>query len=453
MSERVDAIVLGLGPGGEDLAGRLAQAGLAVVGIEKRLMGGECPYFACVPTKMMVRGAGLLAEARRVDGMAGTDTVAPDWTPVAQRIRDEATDNWDDHVAVERFEGQGGRFVRGSACFEAPDRVSVGDREFTARRAIVINTGTSPAIPPIDGLSDVAYWTNRDAVRLERVPESLIVLGGGAVGVELAQVFTRFGTRVTVIEMSEHLLLGAEPEASTLLEDVFTREGIDVRCGVAAKAVSARDGRIVVDLDDGASITAQHILVATGRRNNLSTLQLARAGLDEGAKVIEVDDHMRAAPGIWAIGDITGKGAFTHMSLYQAHIARADILSENGPAADYSAVPRVAFTDPEIGSVGLTEQQARDKKINVRTGSASVPASARGWIHKAGNDGVIKLIADADRGVLVGATSAGPTGGEVLSMLTLAVRARVPLETLRMTIKAYPTFHGGIDDALDDLLR
>jgi pyruvate/2-oxoglutarate dehydrogenase complex dihydrolipoamide dehydrogenase (E3) component len=453
VDERVDAIVVGMGPGGEDLAGRLAQAGLDVVGIDERLLGGECPYFACVPTKMMLRAAGLVADARRVAGIAGTATVSSDWTPVARRIRDEATDNWDDRAAVERFEGKGGRFTRGSAHFEGPDRVAVGDSVFTARKAIVINTGTSPAIPPIDGLSDVAYWTNRDAVRLTQVPESLALLGGGPTGVELAQTFGRFGTGVTLIEQAEHLLDGSEPEVSTVLEDVFRREGIDVRLGAGAKSISARDGGIVIRLDNGASVSAQHLLVAVGREPNLASLQLARAGLDEHARFIDVDDHMRAAPGIWAIGDITGKGAFTHISMYQAAIARADILGEKGPAADYRAVPRIAFTDPEVGSVGLTERQALDRGLNVRTGIAQVPKSARGWIHKAGNDGVIKLVEDADRGVLVGGTSVGPAGGEVLSMLTLAVHAEVTVQTLRTVIKGYPTFHGGIDDALDALLE
>lgn len=452
MDDRVDAIVVGMGPGGEELAGRLAAAGLTVVGIEERLVGGECPYFACVPTKMMVRAADLVAEAHRVDGMAGSATVAPAWTPVARRIRDEATDNWDDRAAVERFERKGGRFVRGSAHFEAPDRVAVGDRVFTAGRAIVINTGTEPALPPIDGLREVPFWTNRDVVTLKAPPASLAILGGGPVGVELAQVFTRFGTRVTVVEMGERLLAREEPEAGTLLGDVFSREGIDVRCGAGAARVT-RDGKgIALDLHDGSTVRAEHLLVATGRHNNLASLQPERAGLDATATFVHVDDRMRAAPGIWAIGDITGHGAFTHMSLYQAEVARADILGESAPAADYRAVPRVTFTDPEVGGVGLTEQQAHDQGMKVRTGLASVPETARGWLHKAGNDGVIKVVEDADRGVLVGATSVGPVGGEVLSLLTLAVHASIPVQTLRTMIYAYPTFHRGVEDALHDLL-
>ena len=453
MDEAVDAIVVGLGPGGEELAGRLAEAGLAVVGIEERLVGGECPYFACIPTKMMVRASNLVAEARRVDGMAGSATVVPDWSPVSRRIRGEATDDWNDRVAVERFERKGGRFVRGSAHFVAPDCVAVGDRVFRARRAIVLNTGTRPAVPAIAGIADVPYWTNRDMVKLTAIPESLAILGGGAVAAELAQVFSRFGSRVTVIEMSARPLAHEEPEASAVIHDVFDREGIELRCNVGATRVSAAGGGIVVDLDDGTAVSARHLLVAAGRRTNLAALQLASAGLDEHVPFLHVDDRMRAAPGIWAIGDITGHGEFTHVSLYQEAIARADILGQDGPAADYRAVPRVTFTDPEVGAVGMTEGQARAQGVNVRTGIASVPETARGWIHKAGNDGVIKLVEDADRGVLVGAMSVGPVGGEVLSMLTLAVHAEIPVTTLRTMIYAYPTFHRGVEDALRDLMH
>ena len=452
MDDRVDVIVMGMGPGGEELAGRLAHAGLSVIGIEERLVGGECPYFACVPTKMMVRAAGLLEEARRVDGMAGAAVVTPDWSPVARRIRADATDDWDDRVAVERFERKGGRFVRGSARFAAPNQVAVGDHVFTATRAIVINTGTEPGVPPLDGIGDVPYWTNRDVVKVTELPESLIVVGTGPVGVELAQVFNRFGTQVTVLERRSRLLAREEPEACAMLDEVFRREGITVHCGVPGRRLMVKDAGIGVELEDGSMFTAQHLLLATGRRTNLSTLQLGRAGLDESAPFIAVDDRLRTrVAGIYAIGDITGHGAFTHMSHYQAEIAAAHILGQSGPAADYRAVPRVTFTDPEVGAVGMTEEEARAAGINVRTGVGHVPTTARGWIHKVGNDGVIKLVEDADRGILVGATSAGPCGVEVLSMLALAVHAEVPVNTLRTMIKAYPTFHRGVDDALAEL--
>ncbi|WP_405495139.1 dihydrolipoyl dehydrogenase family protein [Nocardia sp. NBC_00511] len=451
-AESVDVVVVGMGPGGEDVATRLAQAGLTVIGVEGRLVGGECPYYACIPTKMMVRASGALAEARRVDELAGSTTVRPDWAPVAARIRDEATDNWDDTVAVERFEKAGGRFVRGWGRISAAGEVTVatdaGDRVFRAGRAIVLNPGTAPAVPPLPGLEGTPYWTNREAVTTTSVPESLIVLGGGPVGVEFAQIFARFGSRVTVVG---RLVPRDEPEAGELLAKVFAAEGITVRSGVRGAGVQHDGSEFTLELSDGSSVSAAQILVATGRRTDLAGLGIGAIGLDEGAKSIPVDNRMRAADGVWAIGDITGEGAFTHMSMYQARIAANDILGDGSEVAQYRAVPRVTFTDPEIGAVGMTEEQARAAGLRVRIGCTEVPTSVRGWIQKVGNEGFIKLIEDADRGVLVGATSVGPQGGEVLSALSVAVHAEVQTSTLRELIFAYPTFHRAIEAALEAL--
>jgi pyruvate/2-oxoglutarate dehydrogenase complex dihydrolipoamide dehydrogenase (E3) component len=453
--EPTDVVVIGMGPGGEYAAGTLAEAGLHVTGVEARLVGGECPYYGCVPSKMMIRAANLIAETRRVPGMAGTSTVTPDWTVVAQRIREEATDDWNDKVAAERFENKGGHLVRGHGRITAPGQVTVdtaeGTRVFAARKGIVINSGTEPAIPPIEGLAGTPYWTNRDIVRAKEVPESLIVLGGGAIGAELAQVFARFGTSVTVVEALPRLLSFEEPEASALTERIFMREGIKVCTSAPAERVGHNSACFTVRIGNSA-LTAERLLVATGRRVDLAAVGVAAVGLDEKAQAIPTDGWMRAADGVWAVGDVTGKGAFTHMSMYQADIAVRDILgSGQGGPADYRAVPRVTFTDPEVGSVGLTEEQARAAGLRVRTGLTQLPYSARGWIHKAGNDGFIKVIEDADRSVLVGATSVGPSGGEVLSALQVAVRAEVPVATLRNMPYAYPTFHRAIEDALKDL--
>jgi pyruvate/2-oxoglutarate dehydrogenase complex dihydrolipoamide dehydrogenase (E3) component len=447
----VDVVVLGMGPGGEDAAGRLASAGLSVAGVEARLVGGECPYWGCVPSKMMVRAAGLLAGGRRIPGLAGSAQVHPDWAPVAQRIREEATDHWDDKVAAERFTGQGGTLFRGHGRITAPGEVTVGRDVLRARRAIVINTGTQPSVPPIDGLAGTPYWTNREAIEATRVPASLLVLGGGAIGAELSQVFARFGARVTVIEGAARLLPPEEPEAGALLADVFAREGIAVRTGTTARAVRHDGTAFTLVLSDGTEVTGDALLVATGRRTDLAGIGAGVVGVDESARALPVDDHLRVAPGVWAIGDITGHGAFTHMSMYQASIVVHDILGEEVSPAEYHAVPRVTFTDPEIGSVGLSERQARDRGLDVRASCYPVPRSTRGWIHQAGNDGFIKLVADAGPGILAGASSAGPAGGEVLSMLTLAVHARVPVRRLREMIYAYPTFHRTIEAALQEL--
>ena len=464
MTERireVDVVVIGLGPGGEYAAGRRAESGLVVAGVEARLVGGECPYWGCIPSKMMIRAGDLLAEGRRVNEMSGQARIDPDWAPVARRIRDEATDTWDDKVAADRFTGKGGILVRGHGRITRPGEVRVtppgaaGEpasetQVLRARRGIVIGAGTAPAVPPIPGLAGTPFWTNHEAIETQRVPGSLVVLGGGAIGVELGQVFARFGSQVTVVEGTGHLVPLEEPEAGDLLAEVFGREGIGVRTGDLADRVSHDGTRFTVTLASGEELTSEALLVATGRRTDLAAVGVSAVGIDETLRAIPVDEHLRAAPGVWALGDITGKGAFTHMSMYQAGIVVADILGRDGSPAEYHAVPRVTFTDPEIGAVGLTEAQARQRGA-VRVGVSQVPASTRGWIHKAGNDGFTKLVEDTEAGVLAGATSAGPAGGEVLSALTVAVHARVPVRRLREMIYAYPTFHRAIEAALADL--
>jgi pyruvate/2-oxoglutarate dehydrogenase complex dihydrolipoamide dehydrogenase (E3) component len=458
MTERdrdVDVVVIGMGPGGEWAANTLAETGLVVAGVEARLVGGECPYWGCVPSKMMIRAADLLMEGRRINGMSGTARVDPNWAPVARRIRDDATDDWNDKAAVDRFTGKGGILVRGHGRISGPGEVTVtasgpdGQKQvLRARRGIVINTGTAPAVPPIPGLAGTPFWTNREAIETERVPGSMVVLGGGSVGVELGQVFARFGSRVTVIEAAGRLLPLEEPEAGDLLAEVFGREGIGVHVGKHVTGVGHNGGRFTVTIEGGEELTGEALLVATGRRTDLAGIGVGAVGIDETLRAIPVDDHLRAAPGVWALGDITGKGAFTHMSMYQAGIVVADILGKAGFPAQYHAVPRVTFTDPEVGAVGLTEAQAREQGLSVRVGTYPVPKSTRGWIYKAGNDGFIKLVEDAGTGVLVGATSAGPVGGEVLGALVVAVHARVPVQSMRQMIYAYPTFHRAIEDAL-----
>ena len=450
MPKTVDVVVLGLGVGGEAVAGGLAEAGLEVVGVESTLIGGECPYWGCIPSKMMVRSAGLLAEARRIDGMAGDATVRPDYGPVAQRIREEGTADWDDQAAAERLEGKGATLVRGVGRLTGPREVSVGDQVFHAERAVVLATGTKPSIPPIPGLADTPYWTNREAIEAKVPPDSLLVIGGGAIGLELAQAFARFGTDLTVIEAAPRILAVEEPEASELLAEVLPGEGITLRTAAEISGVSHDGTRFTVVVDDD-DLYGEELLVATGRRADPASLGLDAAGVDATGRYVEVDDQLRVADGIWAVGDVTGKGAFTHVAMYQAAITIRSILGQDGPGADYSALPRVTFTDPEVGAVGMTEQQAREAGRRVRIGMTQIPTSTRGWIHKAGNEGFIKLVEDVDSGVLLGATSAGPAGGEVLGALAVAVHAKVTTQSLRQMIYAYPTFHRAIEDALKNL--
>ena len=443
-----DVVVVGLGPGGEAAATELAKAGLSVVGVDERLVGGECPYFGCIPSKMVIRAANLLADGRRIDGIAGSADVRPDWAPVHARIRDEATDDWDDTVAVKRLEDAGVRFVRGHGRLTGPRTVAVDGETFEAASGVVLNTGTRPATPPIDGLADTPFWTNRDVLRIDSLPSTLGVIGGGPIGAELAQALARFGVRVTVIEAGPHLLGPVEPEAGALVADVFGREGMEVLDDATISRVSY-DGQFTVAVD-GKELTFEKLLVAAGRTPNIDDVGLDAVGLAPSARSIEVDDRMRAGDGLWAIGDIVGHGAFTHLSMYQSAIAVASVLGKDGPAADYRAVPHVTFTDPEVGGVGMTEKQARDAGLRVRVGTTDLSASTRGWIAQA--DGLIKLVEDADRGVLVGATVAGPAGGEILGMLVTAVHAEVPTARLRTMIYAYPTLHRALETAVADLV-
>jgi pyruvate/2-oxoglutarate dehydrogenase complex dihydrolipoamide dehydrogenase (E3) component len=451
-NEQADVVVVGLGPGGEYVAGTLAEAGLDVVGIEAELVGGECPYWACVPSKMMIRAGNLLAEAGRVPALAGEVVVTPDWTRVAGRIRDEATDDWNDQVAADRFAAKGGRLVRGTGRLAGRRRVTVGDRTFEARRGVVLATGTRPRIPPVPGLEGTPYWTNRDAMGAKELPASMVVLGGGAIGVELAQVFARFKCAVTVIEGQDRLLSQEEPESGELAAQVLRGDGVTVLTGARARQVSHDGTAFTVRLEgDEQLLSSERLLVATGRQADLTPLAVDSVGLDPTAGTVPTDGQMRAGEGLWAVGDITGRGAFTHVSMYQAEIAVRDILGRPGPDADYRALPRVTFTDPEVGAVGLTERQAREQGLVVRTSVVTIASSTRGWIHGPGNEGFIKLVEDTDRGVLIGATSAGPVGGEVLYGLNVAVHAEVPVERLQHMIYTYPTFHRTIEAALGAL--
>ena len=450
-----DAVVIGMGPGGEELAGRLADAGWDVVGVDDRLVGGECPYWGCIPSKIMVRAGNLVREAHRVPGSAGHSRVQTDWRPVHRHVQ-EATDDWDDKVAVDRFTSRGGTFLRGTGRLTGPGEVSVvgPDDEETVlrpRRALVLAVGTKPSAPPVPVLAGTPYWTNRELIEAEELPSSLLVLGGGAIGLELGQAVQRFGCEVTVLESQQRLLGLEEPEAAELLMRVLATEGLEIHTGAELVSVGYDGRRFNAVCRRGERLSAERLLVSAGRRADLERLGASVLGVPADARALPVDERMRVlgAPGVWAIGDVTGKGAFTHMSMYQADVAVRGILGQGGRAAEYHAVPRVTFTDPEIGAVGLTEAQARAQGLAVRTSVTDLAASARGFVHGPGNDGFIKLVAAG--GVLVGATAAGPTGGEVLGLLTLAVQARLPLAELAATIWAYPTFHRAVGEALKGL--
>ncbi|HEY2044830.1 MAG TPA: NAD(P)/FAD-dependent oxidoreductase, partial [Jatrophihabitans sp.] len=336
----------------------------------------------------------------------------------------------------------------------------IGGRKVTATRAVVVATGTAPALPPIDGLSELTsgglspdgpVWTNREVVKIRQAPASLIVIGGGAVGTELAQALGRFGTKVTQLEGAGRILGPEEPEASEVVAGVLTAEGAEIHTDVQISSVHAAEPGIEVRLADGRSFSAERLLVAAGRRQHIPELGVDSVGLDPTARRLDVDEHMNVTDGVYAVGDVTGRGAFTHVAVWQARILIAHLLGKAEPYGGYHGLAWVTFTDPEVGRVGMTEQQARDAGIDVGVGNSKIASSARGWIHGAGNEGFVKLIADRARGVLVGATVVSPSGGEVLGMLTLAVHAEVPIRTMATMHYAYPTLHRAVLDAVREL--
>ena len=447
-----DVIVIGMGPGGESVGGQLGEAGLNVIGIEANLVGGECPYYGCIPSKMMIRAANTLAEVGHVEGLAGSATATPDWAPVAQRIREQATANWDDQIAVDRFVGKGGTFVRGRGVITAPKTVQVGDDTYVASKGIVIATGTQALVPPIPGLEGTPFWTNKEIVQVEELPASMIVLGGGVIGLELGQALSRFGVKVSVVEGQERLLSNFEPEVGDALKETLTNGGIDIHVGQFAESVSHDDSNgFTVTLADGTEVSGEKLLVAVGRKTFLKELGIANLGLDEDSRFMSIDENTQVQDGLWAVGDIAGKGLYTHLALKQADVTVGQILGTEATPVNYDAMAAAVFTDPEIGVVGKTEAEAREAGINVKTAFKPVAHTARGWMHMNGNDGFYKLVVDADKDILVGATSVGPHGGEVLGMLALAVHAEIPIATLRSMTYAYPTFYKGVEDTLNDL--
>ena len=401
-----------------------------MVAVERDLVGGECPFYGCTPSKLMIHAA---HEGR---GLARAAT----------RIR-EANHDWSDASHAGPLEDAGVRIVRGHGRLAGPGRVEVGGTTYDARLGVLLDTGTEPTVPPVDGLAGTPYWTNREVVRQVDTPESLVVLGGGPIGCELAQAFARFGTRVTLVEAEDRLLGPEEPEAAEVVARVLRAEGVDVRVGAELTRVE-HDGGFVLEVG-GDVLSAEHLLVAVGRTPNLADIGLETVGLSPDVDHLETDEWLRAGERLWAVGDVTGKGAFTHVSLYQAKVAVRGLLGKGGVGADYRAVGRVTFTDPEVGAVGLTESQARDAGLQVAVGHADIPRAARGWINEA--EGIVKVVADTDRGVLVGGTVVAPYGGEVVGLLSTAVHAAVPVETLLGMHYAYPTFHRAVAAALGDL--
>ncbi len=450
MDEIFDVVVIGAGPAGENAAGRVAAGGMRVAVVEAELVGGECSYWACMPSKALLRPGEVIAAARRVPGAAEAITGTIDVAAALAR-RDELVSNWNDEGQARWLDGVGATLVpgRGRIVGERVVDVTANDgsvRTLRATHAVVVATGSSAAIPPIDGLREISVWDSRAVTSAKEVPTRLIVLGGGVVGVEMAQAWKRLGAaEVTIVEAGARLLSMHEPFAGEQLAAAMGDEGITVYVGTKAVAAEREgtDGPVRLTLDDGKVLEGDELLVAAGRRPNTSDLGLDHVGLEPG-RYITVDDSLRATDvaGGWlyAIGDVNGRALLTHQGKYQARICGDVILGKTITAwADHVAVPGVVFTDPQIGSVGLTEAKALERGLDVRTvryetGDVAA-ASARGT-HTVGTS---QLVIDRARNVVVGATFVGPEIGELVHAATIAIVGEVPLDRLWHAVPAFPT--------------
>jgi dihydrolipoamide dehydrogenase len=444
-NQRFEVVIIGAGPAGETVASRTADAGLRTAIVERELIGGECAYWACIPSKTLLRPGEVVGEAVRT---AGTGSPSLSFDKVAP-YRDEMIRHLDDAKQVKGYEDEGVSVFKGEGSLLGPNEVAVGDETIETKR-IVIATGSDSLIPPIDGLEQAGYWTNRQATTLKTVPASVTVLGGGPVGVELAQMLRRFGSEVHLLEAAERLLSREDERVSELLLEALREDEIDVRLNAKVTSVRASGNGRTVRFGDQ-EVGADELVIAVGRKPRLGELSLERAGIEPGEKGIEVDERCRAGDGIWAIGDVTGVMPFTHVGKYQGRVACADILGR--PArAEYGAVPRVVFSDPEVAAVGMTEEQATAAGIEPVTSHIRLSESiARPWTFETEPRGELCVIADPKAQVLVGAWAVGPLAGEWIHYAALAIKTAVPLSVLRDTVAQFPTYTEAYLNALEAL--
>ena len=444
MARRGRVVVLGAGSAGEHLVSALRRLDrdVEIVVAERHLAGGECSYYACLPTKTLLRPTEILAAARIAPGAAEAVTGEIE----VERVfwwRDQVADGRDDGWHASWLADQGAELVRGEARVVRPGAVEVDGRELEYEH-LVVATGSTPEVPPVEGLAELDYWTSRDAVWAGRVPESLVVLGGGPVGVELAQFFHRMGAQVTVVESNGHILARIDRDAGELLRERLEEEGIRVVVEAWTERAEATGSGCRLHLAGGAALEAERVLVATGRRPNVRGIGLEQLDVEITSRGLTVDERLRAGRGVWALGDAAGIALLTHVGKYQARVAAANIAGRD-VVADYRAIPAAVFTDPQVASVGTTRGEG------VVTARYEIAGGRLSTYERPRRPGFLKLAADPERRVLVGAVAVAPEAGEWLGQLTLAVRAEVPLDVLLDTIQPYPTFSESIFHALREL--
>jgi len=449
LPQEFDVVCLGGGVAGEAIAGGLEGSGLTLVVIERELVGGECPYWGCMPSKTLLRSGETLKEAERARTLAASRVEWElDFPKISKHVLWMARD-LDDTRPAAALQSAGATLVRGNGKLVDHKTVEVAGERYVARKAVVIANGSTASIPPIPGLDSVEYWTNRQATLPRELPISLAVLGGGAIGLELGQAFARFGSKVTIIEAGPRFLGLEEPEAGAGLKPHLESDGIELIAGDLCVGVEKGDASVVLKMKSGARVTAERLLVATGRRANFEAWESAGLPRTERGWLKVDPTTLEAAPGVYGTGDVTGIGGFTHLAYYHGQVVARRLRGEDA-RADHVAVPRVTFTDPEVASVGLSEAAAREQGIDVVIASTDPAESARGYIHDF-HGGMLKLVGDRRQSVLVGATVMSPRAGEILGELVLAVKVGTPIRALADVIHPFPAFNRVLGAALGEL--
>ncbi|MEA2166972.1 MAG: hypothetical protein QOF76_272 [Solirubrobacteraceae bacterium] len=440
MSQTFDVIVIGAGPAGEVAAGRLAGDGLTTAIVERELVGGECSYWGCMPSKALLRPGELLAEVARIPGAADAVTGSINVTAVLNR-RDQVIHDLDDSSQLPWLADRGVTLIRGEARVTGERTVEIGGETYEAAKAVVIASGTTATLPPIDGLADAGPWNNRQITNSKHAPASLVIIGGGPIGAEMAQAWSSLGSKVTLLEVADRILLKEEPFASEQVTEALTAAGVDVRCGVKIDGVVRDAGQVTVTLAGGDIVSGEEIAVTAGRRPNTEAVE--PLGYEPG-KPIEVDDTYRSTKHDWlyAIGDVNGRVLLTHMGKYQASVVANCIAHEPTPAqhaANDALSPRVTFTDPQVAAVGHTEASARDAGLNIEIVEVNTSGNAGGSFYGRNAPGTARMIVDTDRQVICGATVTGAEVADFIHPFTIAIVAEVPMDRLWHAVPCFPT--------------